>query len=102
MSTVVRVEEEAFPASFGYHGVVAQLEVSRIRKEGGQVAPVVVWEVLLPVCEQNVSLPVLAVCHHTDCRELEWTWEAPSSLSSWKKTRETLLSSQGEHCRSAS
>lgn len=58
---MVRVEEEAFPASFGCHGVGAQLGVSRIRKEGGQVAPVVVWEVLLPVREQNVSLPVLAV-----------------------------------------
>lgn len=82
---MVRVEEEAFPASFGCHGVGAQLGVSRIRKEGGQVAPVVVWEVLLPVREQNVSLPVLA----------------PSSLSSWKKPRETVLSSQGGHCRSA-
>lgn len=102
MSTLVRFEEEAFPASFGCHGVGTQLGVSRIRKEGGQVAPVFVWEVFLPVHEQNVSLPVLAVCDHTDCREMEWTWEALSSLSSWNKPRETVLSSQGGHCRSAS
>lgn len=53
MSTVLRVEEEAFPASFGCHGIGVQLGVSQIRKEGGQVAPVFVWEVLLPECEST-------------------------------------------------
>lgn len=82
-----------------HEGVLCPGSGSEQDGEGGwAVAPKLVREVLLSVCEQNQSPEQSVQFVVSDVREMKWVWEAPSALSSGQKPDK--LGSQGGRSRS--